>query len=239
MTHCIPTRIIMGEVSQQARDFVDLVKSCTPKQDIECFFMNSQEAEAVKLFSNTYLAMRVTFFNELDSYALSYGLSTASVLQGVCSDPRIGDYYNNPSFGYGGYCLPKDSQQLLASFEKVPQKLMGAIVSSNRTRMDFITDILMNKEADVIGFYHVTMKTNADNFRFSAVQYIIESLKVKGKTVIVHEPISKDKKIFGVLNIVDFEAFEKMSDLIVANRKTAELACCVDKVFSRDVYERD
>ncbi len=234
-----PTRVIVGEESKRAQRFIDLIKSCIVKEDVECLLMGSREAEAVKLFSNTYLAMRVTFFNELDSYALSYDLSTLKILAGVCSDPRIGDYYNNPSFGYGGYCLPKDSQQLLDSFEEVPQSLMSAIVSSNIIRMNFIVDMIVKKAPDVIGIYHLTMKSNSDNFRFSAVQYIIESLKRKGKTVIVHEPLSKDNKIFGVLNITDFKEFEKMSDLIVANRKTAELVHCTSKVFSRDVYERD
>lgn len=234
-----PSRIIVGERSKRAEKFAKLLKSAALKEDVEVKFMNSTEAEAVKLFANTYLALRVSYFNELDTYAELNGLNTKDIIDGVCLDPRIGTHYNNPSFGYGGYCLPKDTKQLLANYENVPQNLIGAIVKSNDTRKDHISEMVMKRNSKVVGIYRLTMKTNSDNFRASAIQGIIDRLGNKGVKVIIYEPTLKENNFNGYELINDFEKFGKESDVILANRLDHNTECFKDKVYSRDLFTRD
>ena len=234
-----PSRIIVGEKSKRAIEFAKLLQEGAIKEEIEVKYMNSTEAEAVKLFANTYLALRVSYFNELDTYAEIKGLNTKDILEGVCLDPRIGNHYNNPSFGYGGYCLPKDTKQLLANFHNVPQNLIRAIVRSNRTRKRHITEMIMERNPEVVGIYRLTMKADSDNFRFSAIQGVIERLKEEDVEVIIYEPTSKEKTFNGCKIVNDFKKFAKESDVIVANRYEDALFEVKDKVYTRDLYSKD
>ena len=234
-----PSRIIVGEKSERAEKFAKLLKDCALKDDVEVRFMNSTEAEAVKLFANTYLALRVSYFNELDTYAEIKGLDTASIIEGVCLDPRIGTHYNNPSFGYGGYCLPKDTKQLLANYKDVPQNLIEAIVKSNDTRKDHIADMIIKKGAKVVGVYRLTMKTGSDNFRASAIQGVIERLRGKGLDVIIYEPTLKAPKFNGCEVITDFDEFNEKSDVVVVNRPDEKVKKLTKEIYTRDLFSRD
>ena len=234
-----PSRIIVGGHCDAGKEFGRLLLQAAVKEDIEILFIRSTEAEAIKLFANTYLAMRVSFFNELDSYALARDLDAKSIINGVCLDVRIGDGYNNPSFGYGGYCLPKDTKQLLANYEQVPQTLIQAIVSSNGTRKDFIADEIIKKNPKVVGFYRLVMKEGSDNFRSSAIQGIIKRIKAKGIEVVIYEPSFSASVFFGSRVLHDLEKFKSVSDVIVANRKADCLSDVYAKCFSRDVYGVD
>lgn len=234
-----PSRIIVGEKSKKAIEFATLLQDGALKDEIEIKYMNSTEAEAVKLFANTYLALRVSYFNELDTYAEIKGLNTKDIIDGICLDPRIGTHYNNPSFGYGGYCLPKDTKQLLANFDNVPQNLIRAIVRSNRTRKRHIAEMVMKKEPNVIGIYRLTMKAESDNFRFSAIQGVIENLKEEDVKIIIYEPTFDEKEFNGCKVINDFENFSKEADVIIANRYEDQLFEVKDKVYTRDLYSRD
>lgn len=234
-----PSRIIVGCKTKAGRAFAELLKQAAEKIDIEILLTHSTEAEAVKLFANTYLAMRVSFFNELDSYALTHQLDTESIINGVCLDDRIGEGYKNPSFGYGGYCLPKDTKQLLANYEEVPQTLIQAIVTSNTTRKDFIADEILKKNPKTIGFYRLVMKTGSDNFRSSAIQGIMKRVKAKGVEVIVYEPALEDDYFFGSEVVINLSEFMTKSDLVVCNRYSSELDSIYDKVFTRDIFGRD
>ena len=234
-----PSRIIVGEKSERAIEFAKLLQNGAIKQDVPIKYMNATEAEAVKLFANTYLALRVSYFNELDTYAEIKGLNTKDIIDGICLDPRIGTHYNNPSFGYGGYCLPKDTKQLLANFDNVPQNLIRAIVRSNRTRKKHIAEMVMRKNPDVVGIYRLTMKAESDNFRFSAIQGVIERLKEEDVEIIIYEPTLKDETFNGCKVVNDFEEFSKKSDVIVANRYEDQLFEVRDKVYTRDLYSRD
>ena len=234
-----PSRIIVGEKSKRAIEFANLLKEGALKEEIEVKFMNPTEAEAVKLFANTYLALRVSYFNELDTYAEIKGLNSKDIIDGICLDPRIGTYYNNPSFGYGGYCLPKDTKQLLANFDNVPQNLIRAIVRSNRTRKKHIAEMVMRKDPDVVGIYRLTMKAESDNFRYSAIQGVIESLKEEGVEIIIYEPTLKDTEFAGCKVVKDFNKFSKKSDVIIANRYEDMLFDVKDKVYTRDLFSRD
>ena len=234
-----PSRIIVGEKSARAEKFADLLKEGAIKKDVVVKFMDSTEAEAVKLFANTYLALRVAYFNELDTYAEIKGLNTQDIIEGVGLDPRIGTHYNNPSFGYGGYCLPKDTKQLLANFDNVPQNLIRAIVRSNRTRKKHITEMIMRRNPEVVGVYRLTMKADSDNFRSSAIQEIIERLKLEGVDVIIYEPTLKAEEFNGCKVVNDFNSFAKKSDVILANRFEPILEDVKDKVYTRDLYSRD
>ena len=231
-----PSRIIIGSKCENGKIFAKLLSAAAIKKDIEVLYISSAEAEAIKLFANTYLAMRVSFFNELDSYAMSNSLDTKSIIQGVCLDGRIGDGYNNPSFGYGGYCLPKDTKQLLANYEHVPQTLINAIVTSNSTRKDFVADQILKLKPQTVGFYRLVMKAGSDNFRFSAIQGVMKRVKSKGVNVIVFEPELSDKEFFGSPVISDLEEFKAASSIIVANRKSELLSDVQDKIFSRDFF---
>ena len=231
-----PSRIIIGSKCENGKIFAKLLSAAAIKKDIEVLYISSAEAEAIKLFANTYLAMRVSFFNELDSYAMSNSLDTKSIIQGVCLDDRIGNGYNNPSFGYGGYCLPKDTKQLLANYEHVPQTLINAIVTSNSTRKDFVADQILKLKPQTVGFYRLVMKAGSDNFRFSAIQGVMKRVKSKGVNVIVFEPELSDKEFFGSPVITDLEEFKAESNIIVANRKSELLSDVQDKIFSRDFF---
>ena len=234
-----PSRIIVGEKSERAIEFANLLKDGALKDNIEVKYMNSTEAEAVKLFANTYLALRVAYFNELDTYAELKGLNTQDIIDGVCLDPRIGTHYNNPSFGYGGYCLPKDTKQLLANFSNVPQNLIRAIVRSNNTRKRHITEMIMQRNPECVGIYRLTMKKDSDNFRASAIQGIIERLKDEGVEIIIYEPTLKEIEFNGCKVENNFEKFSNLSDVIIANRYEASLDSVKDKVYTRDLFARD
>ena len=234
-----PSRIIVGEKSARAEKFAELLKDGAVKKDVVVKFMDSTEAEAVKLFSNTYLALRVAYFNELDTYAEIKGLNTKDIIEGVSLDPRIGSHYNNPSFGYGGYCLPKDTKQLLANYENVPQNLIRAIVRANRTRKKHITEMVMRRDPEVVGIYRLTMKKDSDNFRASAIQGIIERLKDEDVEVIIYEPTLKAEEFSGCKVVNDFDKFSKKSDVILANRFETDLEGVKDKVYTRDLFSRD